>query len=186
MPQQISILGFAGSLRKGSYSKAVLREALNDLPPNTTLEIFDLEGIPLFNQDLEAEVPEKVKAFKSKIEKADAMLIVTPEQNHSVSAVLKNALEWGSRPDGDNSFDGKAAAIITLSTGIRGGVRAEGHLRQMFVDLNLMPINKPRVYVANADQKIGEKGVFSDERTSDSIKALLAKLAELARKLQGN
>lgn len=169
----IKILGFAGSLRKGSYSRAVLRAAAVLVPKNATLEIFDLEGIPLFNQDLEDPMPARVMEFKKKVEAADAILISTPEQNYSISAVLKNALEWGSRPDGSNSFDDKPAALMTVSTGIRGGVRAEGHLRQIFVDLNMHPINRPKVYVGNAHQKMDANGELKDEKTREQIRKLL-------------
>lgn len=94
----ISIIGFAGSLRKGSYNKALLREATDLVPRDVKLEIIDLDGIPPFNQDLEGKMPEKVKEFKAKIKAADAILIATPEYNYSVPGVLKNAIDWASRP----------------------------------------------------------------------------------------
>src|SRR5208283_5360145 len=128
MSEQISILGFAGSLRKDSLNRALLRAALEFVPPETKLEIFELDGIPLFNQDLESSVPIKVQDFKNKIKAADALLIVTPEYNYSVPGVLKNAIDWASRPPGDNSFDNKPAAIMSASTGILGGARAQYHL----------------------------------------------------------
>lgn len=103
---EVSILGFAGSLRKSSYNKAILRAALELVPQNAQLEIFDLEGIPPFNQDLEAAMPDIVKEFKRKIRAADAILIATPEHNYSIPGVLKNAIDWASRPYGDNSFPG--------------------------------------------------------------------------------
>jgi len=106
MENPIFILGFAGSLRKGSYNKALLRAAMELMPKDAKLEIFDLEGIPPFNQDLETQMPEKVKEFKAKIRAADAILIATPEYNFSMSGVLKNAIDWASRPYADNSFEG--------------------------------------------------------------------------------
>jgi len=106
MENPIFILGFAGSLRKGSYNKALLRAAMELMPKDAKLEIFDLEGIPPFNQDLETQMPEKVKEFKAKIRAADAILIATPEYNFSMSGVLKNAIDWASRPYPDNSFEG--------------------------------------------------------------------------------
>jgi chromate reductase, NAD(P)H dehydrogenase (quinone) len=105
--KKLKILGFAGSLRKGSFNRALLRATEELLPANLTLEVFDIEGIPLFNQDIERDIPPKVKEFKSKILEADALLISTPEYNYSVPGVLKNSIDWASRPYGDNPFDGK-------------------------------------------------------------------------------
>src|SRR5215813_10703429 len=102
METKLKILGFAGSLRVGSYNKALLRAATELLSDSTTLEIFDLDGIPPFNQDLEMNMPTKVKQFKSKIREADAILIATPEYNYSIPGVLKNAIDFASRPYGDN------------------------------------------------------------------------------------
>jgi len=146
MVKPISILSFAGSLRKNSYNRALLRAALQLLPKNAKLEIFDLEGIPPFNQDLENHVPERVREYKKRIRAADAILIATPEYNYSVPGVLKNAIDWASRPHGDNAFEGKPVAIMSASTGMLGGARAQYHLRQMFVYLNMHAINRPPRY----------------------------------------
>ena len=143
--ENMLILGFAGSLRAGSYNKALLRAAIDLLPEGVTLEIFDLLGIPAYNQDLESDMPIKVKEFKSKIrEESDAILIATPEYNFSVPGVLKNSIDWASRPYGDNSFDSKPVAIMSASIGMLGGARAQYHLRQMFVFLNMYPVNGQR------------------------------------------
>ena len=107
---KIKVLGFAGSLRQGSYNKALLRSAADLVPDDMQLEISDLEGIPAFNQDTERDMmPAKVREFKSKIRDADAILIATPEYNYSVPGVLKNAIDWASRPYGDNPFDGNTS-----------------------------------------------------------------------------
>ncbi len=139
------MFGFAGSPRRGSYNKALLRAASELIPKDAKLETFDLEGIPPFNQDLEASVPEGVNEFKQKIRSADAILIATPEHNYSVPGVLKNAIDWASRPYGDNSFEGKPVAIMSASIGLLGGSRARYHLRQILVFLNMYPLNKPEV-----------------------------------------
>ena len=183
MDKKLLILGFAGSLRKGSYNKALLRAAEELLPEETKLEIYDLEGIPPFNQELESRMPEKVKEFKAKIRAADAILIATPEHNYSVPGVLKNAIDWASRPYGDNSFEGKPAAIMSASTGMLGGARAQYHLRQTFVYLNMHPINKPEVFVTFAGQKIDEQGTLTDEATRKIIKLLLESLVDWTKKL---
>jgi chromate reductase len=184
MDKQLNILGFAGSLRKGSYNRALLQAAAELLPKEATLEIFDLEGIPPFNQELEARMPEKVKEFKAKIRAADAILIATPEHNYSVPGVLKNAIDWASRPYGDNSFEGKPAAIMSASTGMLGGARAQYHLRQIFVFLDMHPINKPEVIVTFAAQKIDQQGMLTDETTRKVIKALLEALAAWTKRLK--
>ena len=112
MSESISILGFAGSLRKGSFNHLTLRAAQTLLPESATLDIFDIAGLPGFNQDDEAHPPEKVVDMKQRIRNADAILIVTPEYNYSVPGVLKNAIDWASRPYGDSAWNGKPVAMI--------------------------------------------------------------------------
>jgi chromate reductase len=186
MGQKISILGFAGSLRQGSYNRALLRAALELLPDNASLAIFELEGIPPFNQDREGSPPEKVKEFKRRIKAADALLIATPEYNYSVPGVLKNAIDWASRPHGDNAFEGKPVAIMSASIGMLGGARAQYHLRQSFVTLDMHPLNKPEVMVTFAPQKFDSEGKLLDETARKLIAGLLDALAALARKMRGN
>ncbi|MBI2852928.1 MAG: NAD(P)H-dependent oxidoreductase [Chloroflexi bacterium] len=182
---EITILGFAGSLRKGSYNKAILRAAGEVLPPNTRLEIFDLEGIPLFDQDLEMTPPQRVAEFKSKIRAADAILIATPEYNYSVSGVLKNAIDCASRPYGDSAFDGKPVAIMSASIGMLGGARAQYHLRQCFIFLNMTPVTRPEVFVGQADKKVDENGRFTDEVGRKLIKELVENLVKLTVRMKG-
>jgi len=182
--KKITILGFAGSLRKDSYNKALLRTAAELLPKEVELEIFDIEGIPLYNQDLEYEMPAKVKEFKAKIRAVDAILVATPEYNYSVPGVLKNAIDWASRPPGDNSFDGKPVAVMSASTGMLGGARAQYHLRQVFVTLNMHPINKPEVIVPFAKDKFNENGQLKDDTTRTRIRELLENLVALTKKLR--
>jgi len=184
MSEKISILGFAGSLRKGSYNKSLLRAAQEMVPENATLEVFDLERIPPFNQDLENQPPEKVKEFKAKIRAADAILIATPEYNYSIPGVLKNAIDNASRPYGDNAFDGKPAAIMGASIGMLGTARAQYHLRQSMVFLNMYPLNQPEVMVPFAQEKIDQNGRLTDQKTRDKIKELLGALVLWAKKLK--
>lgn len=179
---KISILGFAGSLRKDSFNKALLAAASELLPNEASLEVFDLEGIPPFNQDLELEPPDRVREFKAKIRAADALLIATPEYNYSVPGILKNAIDWGTRPYGDNAFDGKPAAIMGASSGMLGTARAQYHLRQILVTLNVYPMNKPEIMVASAHKKI-ENGRLTDEKTRELIQQLLIGLVAWTRRL---
>jgi chromate reductase len=182
MSDEVTILGFAGSLRKGSYNKALLRAAKEMLPANAKLEIFDLDGIPPFNQDLESTPPEKVKEFKAKIRAADALLIASPEYNYSMSGVLKNAVDWASRPYGDSAFEGKPVAVMSASIGMLGGSRGQYHLRQSFVFLNMHPINRPEVMVPFAADKIDANGVVTDKTTRGLVKDLLESLVAWTRK----
>jgi len=184
MNGKISILGFAGSLRKGSYNKALLRAALELLPEDAELEIFDLEGIPPYNQDLDNNLPPRVREFKEKIRTADAILVATPEYNYSMPGVLKNAIDWASRPPGDNSFEGKPAAIISASIGMLAGARAQYHLRQTFVFLDVHPINRPEVMVPFAADKIDANGKVTDEKTRQKIKESLKSLVAWTRRLK--
>jgi len=184
MTTSMTILGFAGSLRKGSYNKALLRTAAELMPKGAKLEAFDLEGIPPFNQDQENRMPQKVKQFKAKIRAADAILIATPEYNYSIPGVLKNAIDWASRPYGDNSFEGKPVAVMSASPGMLGGARAQYHLRQVFVFLDMRPLNKPEVMVTFADEKIDENGKIIDKATKGKIRQLLRSLVDWTQKLR--
>jgi len=184
MNKAVTVLGFAGSLRRNSYNKALLCTAAESMPRGAELEIFDLEGIPPFNQDLETQMPEKVKEFKAKIEAADAILIATPEYNYSIPGILKNAIDWASRPYGDNSFKGKPVAVMSASVGMLGGARAQYHLRQVLVSLNMHPINRPEVMVAFASEKIEKNGKVIDGRARELIKELLENLVDWTLKLK--
>ena len=133
MTTSIRILGIAGSLRRGSYNRAALRAATELAPKGATVETFELDGIPTFNQDEEQNPPAKVTELKRRIREANAILFVTPEYNWSVSGVLKNAIDWASRPHGDSAWNGKPAAIMGATTGAIGTARAQNHLRQILV-----------------------------------------------------
>ena len=181
MNTPLTILGIAGSLRKTSLNRAVLRAAQQLLPDGVSLEIFDLERIPPFNQDEEAPPPERVGQFKQRIRAADAILIVTPEYNYSIPGVLKNAIDWASRPYGDNAWEGKPVAIMGASIGAQGTSRAQYHLRQVFVFLNMYPLNRPEVMISNAAQRFDEKGNLKDEETKSNIQKLLLSLVAWAK-----
>ena len=185
MNTPLTILGIAGSLRKASLNRAALRAAQQLVPEGVTLEIFDLEGIPPFNQDEEAHPPERVAQFKQRIRAADAILIVTPEYNYSIPGVLKNAIDWASRPYGDSAWEGKPVAIMGASVGAMGTSRAQYHLRQVFVFLNMYPLNRPEVMITNAAQRFDEKGNLKDEETKAHIQSLLVALVAWAKHHEG-
>lgn len=173
--RRIKILGIGGSLRKASYSRSVLEAALELLPKNVSMEIAGISGIPIFNQDEEAEAPQSVKRFKRQIRNADALLFCTPEYNFGVPGYLKNAIDWASRPYGDNSFNDKPAAVMSASDGILGGIKAQLQLRQSFVFLNIHAINDS-VTVGQVAQKLDSSGRLADQRTRDRIRQLIEEL----------
>jgi chromate reductase, NAD(P)H dehydrogenase (quinone) len=180
----VKILGIPGSLRKGSYNRALARTALQLLPPNTTMEIFELHGIPPFNEDDEGNVPQKVNEFKAAIRRADAILFATPEYNYSMPGVLKNAIDWASRPYGDSAWMGKTAAIIGASVGRMGSARAQYHLRQSCVYLDINVINQPEVMVGNASEMFDPAGKLTHETSRKLLKELLEALVARTRQLR--
>lgn len=179
----VRILGIAGSLRKGSLNRRLLRAAGELLPEGVTLEEFDLAGIPVFNQDEEDPLPESVARLKEGIEAADAILFATPEYNYSVPGVLKNAIDWASRPQGRNSWQGKPVAVMGASMGLMGTSRAQYHLRQMFVFLDMHALNKPEVMIASAHQKFDGEGRLTDAKAREMVGRLVESLAGWTRRL---
>lgn len=184
MSKPIRILGIAGSLRGQSYNRAALRAATQLAPEGAEVETFELDGIPLFNQDEEKNPPAKVLELKRRVREADALLVVTPEYNYSVPGVLKNAIDWASRPYGDNAWDGKPAAIMGASIGAIGTARAQYHLRQIFVFLNVFPVNQPEVMIGNAHERFDAEGNLTDEATREYVRRLLQSLVEWTRRIR--
>jgi chromate reductase len=180
----VRILGIAGSLRRASYNRAALAAAQQLVPSDATLERFDLDGIPGFNQDDEQHPPAKIVELKAKVRAADAILFVTPEYNYSVPGVLKNAIDWASRPYGDSAWSGKPVAVMGASVGMLGTARAQYHLRQSFVFLDMHPLNRPEVMIANAAEKFDEHGRLIDDKTKELIRQLLRELVACTRQLQ--
>jgi chromate reductase len=181
MAESVRILGIAGSLRKASYNKAALRAAQGLCPQGAKLEAFDLAGIPPFNQDEERNPPQRAAELKAAIRAADAILLVTPEYNYGVPGVLKNAIDWASRPYGDSAWDGKPVALMSASVGVFGGVRAQYHLRQCFVFLNMDAVLQPEVAIGLAPQKFDAQGDLTDGVARRLIGLLLQNLAAKAR-----
>src|SRR5207244_10611351 len=128
-----------------------------------TLNIFELDGIPGFNEDDEKNPPAKVVELKKQIRAADALLIVKPEYNYSIPGVLKNAIDWASRPYGDSAWSGKQAAIMGVSIGALGSARAQYHLRQCFVFLGMPSVLQPEVMIGNAAGNFDKDGNLTDE-----------------------
>jgi chromate reductase, NAD(P)H dehydrogenase (quinone) len=184
MNRPTRILGIAGSLRRKSYNRAALRAAQQLVPDGAELDIFELDGIPVFSEDEERQPPDKVVELKQRIRDADAVLLVTPEYNYSIPGGLKNAIDWASRPYGDNAWTGKPVAIMGASTGRLGTARAQYHLRQVFVFLDMLAVNKPEVMISNAAEHFDAEGNLTSESTKDLIRRLLGNLVSWTRELQ--
>ena len=187
MEKKIHILGFAGSLRKESYNRNLLKIAQGLLPEGTTFEIFDLINIPLFNEDVEAEgLPTSVASFRNAIQKADALLISSPEYNSSITGVLKNAIDWASRSANKqpNPLIHKPVAI--LGAGGRGGTdRSQYHLRSVLNHLDMHVVNKPEVLINMPGRQVfDEKGNLTDDFAVKLIKHLLQNLVDFTIQLR--
>ena len=162
----MKIIAILGSLRKASFNRMLLNAAIELTPADMTIEIADITKFPLYNQDVEnVGVPDAVKKLQEQIRSADGVLFVSPEYNYSMSGVLKNAIDWASRPPKENPFNGKPCAMMSASTGMMGGSRAQYHLRQSCVFVNLIPMNKPEVIVMKAQEKFDADGKIIDEAT---------------------
>jgi chromate reductase len=183
MSSHVRILGIAGSLRRGSYNQAALRAAKSLVPENSEIDIFQLDEIPMFNQDDETSPPSSVVELKKRIRCADALLIVTPEYNYSIPGILKNAIDWASRPHGNSAWFGKPAAIMGASLSAIGTARAQYHLRHIFVALNLFPLNQPEVIIADAAHRFDANGNLIHEPTKQLIQELLKNLVDWTRRI---
>jgi chromate reductase len=184
MADFIRVLGIAGSLRKRSFNRAALRAAGELLPESMTLETFDLAPIPMYDGDLEASgMPEPVREFRERIAAADALLLVSPEYNNSIPAILKNAIDWASRPP-ENAFEGKPAAIMGASPGAFGTILGQDHLRRVCRVVDLLVMNYPEVYITNAREKFDAEGKLTDESVRRRIRDLLSALADWTRRLK--
>lgn len=172
----MKILGISGSLRKNSINTAALRAAQQLVPAGSTLEIFSLAEIPIYNEDLrDKNYPAPVQKFRDAIKAADAVVIACPEYNYSFTGVLKNAIDWASRPP-EQPFDGKKIALMGASPGMLGTSRAQYQLRQVFIFMNGKILNRPEVFIGAADKKFDDKGNLTDEKTREVIGKMLTAL----------
>ena len=177
----ITILGIAGSLRKESWNKGALRAAQALCPEGARIQLCDIAGLPHFNQDEEKNPNPAVAEFKKAIRAADAILFSTPEYNYSIPGVLKNAIDVASRPYGDNAWNAKPCALMSAALSMGGGVRAQYHLRQSFVFLNLDAVLQPEVAIGNGTQRFDAQGNLTDETSKKLIAQLLQNLTAKVR-----
>jgi chromate reductase len=175
-----SVVGFAGSLRRGSYNLALLRAATELAPSALHIVIHELEGIPMYNADIEAAgVPPSVAQLRKAIRQADGLLIATPEYNHGIPGVLKNTIDWLSRPPGDSALNGKVAALMGASPGVTGTARGQSQLRQAFVFTDTYALLQPEVLVGRAHEKFDPDGRLVHEATRDFLATFLQRFADL-------
>src|ERR1700730_11880256 len=177
----ISVLGICGSLRKASYNMAALRAAIAQRPAGMTVEVADISQIPPYNEDVRQQgFPPSVETLRRQTAAADALLFACPEYNYSMSGVLKNAIDWASRPP-DQPFAGKPCAIIGAAAGMAGSARAQYDLRRSGVFLDMHPLNKPEVLIGQAQSKFDAEGKLLDEVAHNLLRDLLANLAAWTR-----
>ena len=179
--KKMEILGIVGSLRKGSFNHFALKAAQELVPEGVVLNLFELHDIPAFNQDNEMALPASVLELKRRILAADAILFGTPEYNYSLPGVLKNAIDWASRPYGESAWQDKPAALMGASPGSLGTARAQYHLRQILVAQNMPVVNQPEVMISNATERFDQTGKLTDESTRQHIQKLLAALVQLVK-----
>jgi chromate reductase, NAD(P)H dehydrogenase (quinone) len=174
MTESIRILGIAGSLRKASYNRAALRAAQRLVPDGAQIEIAELDGISPFNQDDEATPPPAVAQLKARIADSDAVLFVTPEYNRSIPGGLKNAIDWASRPYGQNSFTRKPSAVIGTSPGAIGTAIAQQQLRSVLSYCNSPQMNAPEAYIQFKQGLITDAGDVTNESTAEFLRNYMA------------
>lgn len=180
----MKVLAMVGSLRKGSYNKLALRAAMELKPRDMDIEVADIGALPLYDDDVrEQGYPPVVQKLRDQVKAADAILFVTPEYNYSVPGVLKNAIDWASRPP-DQPLEGKPAAIMGASTGRLGTARAQYHLRQICVFVNVLPVNRPEVMISGAAKAFDADGRLTDEGARKLIGDLLVSLQKWTERLR--
>ncbi len=180
MSRKIAVL--VGSLRREAYSLKMAKILAGLAPKSLSLEIVEIGDLPLYNADLEENPPEAWTGFRARIKSMDGVLFVTPEYNRSMPAALKNAVDVGSRPYGRSVWDGKPAAVVSLSPGQYGGFGANHHLRQSLVFLNVAAMPQPEAYVAGAAQLFDEKGSLTNESTREFMQKLLMQFEKWVEK----
>jgi len=183
--RDLNVLALAGSLRRSSYNRALLRAAQEVVPAGMTVSIFDIGEVPLYNADVEEQgVPEPVARFKQAIQEADGVLIATPEYNHGVPAVTKNAIDWASRPPRQAPLNEKPVAILGASPGMTGTARGQSQLRQAFEFTNSYCMPQPEILVFQAHTKFDAEGRLTDEKTRELLAKFLVAFGDWIRRLK--
>lgn len=166
----MNIVGIVGSLRKGSYNRSLMNAVKAMAPEGVTFMILEIGDLPLFNQDVEAAgFPKEARALKDQIAAADGIVIATPEYNRSVPGVLKNAIDWTSRPYGASAWTGKHVAVMGATNGALGTAIAQSHLRQVLIYLDARIMGQPEFYLGEFTKKFDADGALTDQATKDRI-----------------
>ena len=186
MAAQHDVAVFVGSLRKRSYTRQIANALIALAPAELTLEIVEIGQLPFYNQDLEtASPPESWVAFRQRVAAADAVLFATPEYNRSMPAVMKNAIDVGSRPREANAWNGKPGAVVSVSTGAIGGFGANHHLRQSLVFTNVPTMQQPEVYLSNVKTLLDDQGNLVKDDTKAFLRGFLEAFETFIRRLDG-
>lgn len=167
--KKCKIAVIVGSLRKESFNLKTAKEMMDMAPESLSMELLDISGLPWFNEDLEDNPPKQWESLREKIKNADGLLFFTPEYNRSVPGVLKNVIDVGSRPYGENSWDGKPAAIVSVSIGAISGFGANHHLRQSLVFVNVPTMAQPEAYIGGAAELFDDNGKLNNDSTKDFL-----------------
>lgn len=174
-PKKIAVL--VGSLRRGSYNRMMSHALMEATPASLEFETLEIGGLPMYNADLENDLPDAYVEFRRKLREFDGVLFVTPEYNRGLPAVLKNAIDVGSRPSTENAWAGKPAAIVTVSTDAIGGFGANHQLRQSLVFINVIAMLQPEAYIGNAKTLFDESGALVNDSTHDFIAGFMNRFA---------
>jgi chromate reductase len=173
-----------GSLRKESLNLKMAKALMELAPPSLRLEIVGIGDLPFYNEDLEARLPPAWLAFRERVRRADAVLFVTPEYNRGIPGGMKNAIDVASRPYGQSAWDGKPAAVISVSPGAIGGFGANHHLRQSLVFLNMPALQQPEAYIGGAAKLFDAAGKLSNADTRNYLSKFLAAFAAWIEKIK--
>ena len=185
MADEVVLAGIAGSLRRGSFNAALLREARALAPAATRMEIVDLAPLPLYNRDLEDDgLPAPVEELRQALAVADGLVVATPEYNYSIPGVLKNAIDWASRGP-DSPLDGKPMAIMGAG-GRFGTVRAQMHLREIALHNSMRVMIDPEVFVVGAWGAFDDQGRLADERLRERVRQFMAAFREFVQYVPGD
>ncbi len=167
------ILAISGSLRAQSFNTSLTNALTSLVPEGVEVELGDISSLPLFNSDLESSFPQAAHTLKNQIESADAIIFATPEYNRSIPGVLKNAVDWASRPWGKNSFAGKPVLVMGASIGPIATAVAQQDLKKVMLYLDAKVVGQPELYIGNAQEKFNEVSELIDENTKEHIKKAL-------------
>lgn len=186
MTETVHVLAICGSLRRASFNRMAMQAAIAAAPPGMTFEEGVIADMPLYNEDLrEQGDPAPVAKLKDQVKRADALLFATPEYNYGTPGVLKNAIDWVSRPPATSPFDGKPVAMLGASAGLMGTVRSQLALRQTCLAVNMLPVNRPEIMITQAAGKFAGDGSLTDATTAEFIGQLMQALYAWTLRLRG-